>query len=63
MQVLRTEYTTQKMTEPGVAIDMTTAKSMVVGITSEQLKKTIEAVGGFANFQIKYQGKPYKSYT
>ncbi len=59
---MRTDYTTQKMPEPGVAIHMTTANSMVVGVSSEQLKKTIHAVGGFANFQVKYQGKPCKSY-
>ena len=41
---------------------MTTANKMLEGITTEQLKEAVATVGGFHNFQVKFQGKPCKSY-
>ena len=41
---------------------MTTVKNMLSGYSDKQIKHSIANVGGEINYQVKYQGKPSKSF-
>jgi hypothetical protein len=47
------------MQELGVAVHM---DEMITEITVDQLKHMITSIGGFVNFQVKFEGKAAKSY-
>ena len=41
---------------------MTTMKHMLSGYSDKKIKQCITSVGGQVNYQVKYNGKPSKSY-
>ena len=61
-QHLQTDLQTKKMQELGVAIHMASANEMITEISVDQLKQMITSIGGFVNFQVKFEGKAAKSY-
>ena len=61
--MLRTKYTTKKIPGKCVTLTMTATRKMVVDLTDKQLNDAVKRVGGLVNYQVKYLGKPTKSYV
>ena len=60
--MLRPEIKTAKRSEMCAAVHMATTKSIVAGHSDKEIKDAIVNSGGLANFQVKYVGKPGKSF-